>query len=181
VLKCRAANSSEERRSSRSAVIAAHRPLMIQLSKPPLELWIRPPYPVDHLLRPVKIFPLSLDGSILRRRRKLIDVEGLAPRSTVQGTGRQALPVLLVQLFAVVTQAIAAVAGKSLILWNVAARRTCTVVVVHTIGKWFLYFVNRMKCWRSWHRSLPIVVIAMAGLPASCRRAPPVLYKANAS
>src|SRR5450631_1170069 len=43
--------------------------LPIQLIKPPLELRIRAPHLVNHLLRPVKVSPLEIDGQILRLRR----------------------------------------------------------------------------------------------------------------
>src|SRR5450631_3004564 len=42
-------------------------PLPVQLIKSPLELRIRSPHLVNHLLRPVKVLPLPLDGPVLGR------------------------------------------------------------------------------------------------------------------
>jgi len=122
---------------------------------------------VDYFPRPVEVSPISLDAPVLGRRRDSMDAGELTPRDTRQDTGKKALPVLLVQLNAVVTQPIAAIAEPSLVLRDVATRWACTIIVMNTIGGRLLGFVDRMKCWRSWHWSLPVVVVDIARV---CRR-----------
>jgi len=57
----------------------------------------------------------------------------------------QKLTALIVHVPAIVAKPITACTRASLVLRDIAARRTCRIVVINAAGGWFAGFVDRMK------------------------------------
>ena len=62
---------------------------------------------------------------------------------------------LFVRLNAIITESVSAVSRFALILWYVAGRRTCAIVVVDAKCGWFLNFVNGIEFSYCWHGISP--------------------------